>query len=165
MDLSNLKPATGSTKNRKRIARGVGSGYGGHSSTKGNKGQTSRSGASIPAWFEGGQMPLQRRVPKYGFKNRFRTEYKGINVSTLNELVESGRLEAGNISPESLREAGVLSKKELVKILGDGDLSTALTVTANGFSKSAVTKIEKAGGSATVSAAKPTAKPTAETSE
>lgn len=150
MNLANLKPASGSTKNRKRIARGVGSGYGGHSSTKGDKGQKARSGASIPAWFEGGQMPLQRRVPKYGFKNRFRTEYKGINVSTLNELVESGRLTASDISPDSLRAAGVLSKGELVKILGDGDVATALTVTANGFSKSAVLKIEKAGGSATV---------------
>jgi large subunit ribosomal protein L15 len=150
MNLANLKPASGSTKSRKRIARGVGSGYGGHSSTKGDKGQKARSGASIPAWFEGGQMPLQRRVPKYGFKNRFRTEYKGINVSTLNELVESGRLTASDISPDTLRAAGVLSKGELVKILGDGDLSTALTVTANGFSKSAVVKIEKAGGSAMV---------------
>ncbi|NNE36213.1 MAG: 50S ribosomal protein L15 [Rhodothermales bacterium] len=154
MDLTNLKPAAGSTKTRKRIARGVGSGYGGHSSTKGDKGQKSRSGASIPAWFEGGQMPLQRRVPKYGFKNRFRTAYKAINVSQLSELVASERLDAGNISPDSLREAGVLSKGELVKILGDGDLSVALTVTADSFSKSAVVKIEKAGGTATVAADK-----------
>ena len=158
MNLANLKPATGSTKTRKRIARGVGSGYGGHSSTKGDKGQKARSGASIPAWFEGGQMPLQRRVPKYGFKNRFRTEYKGINVSTLSELVESGRLVASDISPDSLRAAGLLSKGELVKILGDGDLSTALSVTAHGFSKSAVAKIEKAGGSTTVASTRATPK-------
>lgn len=154
MDLTNLKPAAGSTKNRKRIARGVGSGYGGHSSTKGDKGQKARSGASIPAWFEGGQMPLQRRVPKYGFKNRFRTAYKGINVSTLVELVESGRLEANDISPETMRAAGMLSKGELVKVLGGGEITSAMTITANGFSKSAVEKIEKAGGSATVVAAK-----------
>jgi len=153
MDLTNLKPASGSTKSRKRIARGVGSGYGGHSATKGNKGQKARAGASIPSWFEGGQMPLQRRVPKYGFKNRFRTEYKAINVSQLAELVESGRLEAGAISPDTLREAGVLAKGELVKVLGDGDLATALTVTANAFSKAAVAKIEKAGGTATVAEA------------
>ncbi|MCB0718032.1 MAG: 50S ribosomal protein L15 [Bacteroidetes bacterium] len=155
MDLTNLKPASGSTQSRKRIARGVGSGYGGHSSTKGNKGQKARSGASIPSWFEGGQMPLQRRVPKYGFKNRFRTEFKAINVSQLAELVESGRLEAGSISPESLREAGVLAKGELVKVLGDGELGTALTVSAHAFSKSAVAKIEKAGGTATVAEARP----------
>lgn len=100
-------------------------------------------------------MPLQRRVPKYGFKNRFRTEFKAINVSQLAELVESGRLEAGSISPESLREAGVLAKGELVKVLGDGELGTALTVSAHAFSKSAVAKIEKAGGTATVAEARP----------
>ena len=83
MDLSNLKAAEGSTRKRKRIARGVGSGKGGHSSTKGHKGQKSRSGAKIPAWFEGGQMPLQRRIPKFGFKNRFRVSYRGVNLSAL----------------------------------------------------------------------------------
>src|SRR5690554_4191784 len=83
MDLSNLKPASGSTRKRKRIGRGVGSGYGGHSSTKGTKGQKARTGANIPVWFEGGQMPLQRRIPKFGFKNRFRVEYRPVNVARL----------------------------------------------------------------------------------
>ena len=150
MDLSNLKPAKGSTRKRKRIARGVGSGYGGHSSTRGDKGQKSRSGASIPAWFEGGQMPLQRRLPKFGFKNRFRKEYKAVNVDTLAALVESGRVEAGNVTPESLREAGILGKSDLLKILGSGEISVAVIVTAHAFSASAKDKIEKAGGSAAV---------------
>ncbi|MDX1439807.1 MAG: 50S ribosomal protein L15, partial [Rubricoccaceae bacterium] len=101
MDLSNLKPAKGSRKSRKRIGRGEGSGYGG-TSTKGHKGQKSRSGASIPVWFEGGQMPLQRRVPKYGFKNRFRVAYDAINLSRLAALVEGGRLEEGaSVTPDT----------------------------------------------------------------
>lgn len=150
MDLSNLKPAKGSTRKRKRIARGVGSGYGGHSSTRGDKGQKSRSGASVPAWFEGGQMPLQRRLPKFGFKNRFRKEYKAVNVDALAALVETGRIEAGNITPDSLREAGIIGKADLVKVLGSGEISVAITVTAHGFSASAKEKIEKAGGSASV---------------
>ena len=151
MDLSNLKPAKGSTKKRKRIGRGVGSGYGGHSSTKGNKGQKSRSGAKIPAWFEGGQMPLQRRVPKFGFKNRFRTEYRPVNVATLSELVSSGAIgKSAPITPEVLSSAGLVGKKDLVKILGGGTIETALTVSAHAFSASAKEKIEGAGGSVTV---------------
>lgn len=152
MDLSNLKPAKGATKKRKRIGRGVGSGYGGHSSTKGNKGQKSRAGASIPAWFEGGQMPLQRRVPKYGFTNKhFRTAYRGINVSRLARLVEEGRIDTAQpVTPQVLVDAGIARKKDRVKILGGGELTTALDVQVHAFSKSAKEKIEKAGGSATV---------------
>lgn len=151
MDLSNLKPARGSTRNRKRIGRGVGSGKGGHSSTKGNKGQKSRAGARIPVWFEGGQMPLQRRVPKFGFKNRFRTEYRPINVSTLNELASSGRIDASApVTPEVLISVGLVGKKDLIKILGGGTLDTALSITAHAFSTSAKEKIEGAGGSVNV---------------
>lgn len=150
MDLSNLKPAKGSTKNRKRIGRGQGSGYGG-TSTKGHKGQKSRSGASIPVWFEGGQMPLQRRVPKYGFKNRFRVAYDAINLSRLSELVEAGRLEKGAaVTPDSLTSLGLGGKNGRIKILGGGDLSVKLDVSAHAFSKSAREKIEAAGGTATV---------------
>lgn len=150
MDLSNLKPAEGSTKSKKRIARGVGSGYGGHSSTKGDKGQKARAGASIPAWFEGGQMPLQRRIPKGGFKNRFRVEYRPVNLGRLQDLVTAGKLDpAQPVTPEVLVEAGVAAKDELIKILGGGDLESALQVTAHKFSASAKAKLEKAGGSAT----------------
>lgn len=150
MDLSNLKPNPGSNRRRKRIGRGVGSGYGGHSSTKGDKGQKSRSGAKIPAWFEGGQMPLQRRIPKFGFKNRFRKQYKAVNVDAIGKLVEAGRVEAGDVSPDSLRDAGVIGKSDLVKILGSGDITVAATVSAHAFSASAREKIEKAGGSTAV---------------
>ena len=152
MDLSNLKPAQGATKKRKRKGRGVGSGTGGHSSTRGNKGQKSRSGSSkMPFWFEGGQMPLQRRVPKFGFHNRFRTEYRPINVSRLERLLEEGRLSADEeVTPEVLVRAGVARKTDLVKILGGGELQTAFTVQAHAFSGSAREKIEAAGGSATV---------------
>lgn len=151
MDLSNLKPAKGSTKKRKRIGRGVGSGYGGHSSTKGNKGQKSRSGASIPAWFEGGQMPLQRRVPKYGFKNPFRTEYRPINISKLQELLTSGVLDASSeVTPGTLETLGLVRKRDLVKILGRGSIASAVEITAHAFSASAKEKIEAAGGKVTI---------------
>ena len=151
MDLSNLKPAKGSTKSRKRIGRGEGSGRGGHSATRGNNGQKSRAGASIPVWFEGGQMPLQRRVPKFGFKNPFRKEYHAVNVSRLVELVTSGAVDASEeITPATLHNAGLVGKKELVKVLGGGDIDTAIKVSAHAFSKTAQEKIEKAGGMATV---------------
>lgn len=143
MDLSNLKPAAGSTRKRKRIARGVGSGYGGHSSTKGDKGQKSRSGAKIPAWFEGGQMPLQRRVPKYGFKNRFRKAYRGVNVGRLEELAAKGN----DIDLDALIEAGFANPGERIKILGNGDYTGSVLVRAHAFSASAKKKIEAAGGS------------------
>ena len=151
MDLSNLKSAAGSTRKRKRIARGSGSGRGGHTATKGHKGQKSRSGASIPHWFEGGQMPLQRRIPKFGFKNRFRKEYRGVNLTRLNDLIEAGRLESGaEITVENLVELGVVKKNDRVKILGVGELSTGTTSHAHAFSKTAQKKIEDAGGTATV---------------
>jgi len=151
MDLSNLKPAAGSTKTKKRLGRGVGSGKGGHSSTKGNKGQKSRSGAKIPAWFEGGQMPLQRRVPKFGFKNRFRKVFRPVNVSKLNELAAGGMLDPQEpVTPEVLCGVGLVRKTDRVKILGGGEIENALSVSAHAFSVSAKKKIESAGGTVTV---------------
>ena len=144
MDLSNLKPAKGSTKERKRIGRGQGSGTGG-TSTKGHKGQKARSGYSRKTGFEGGQMPLQRRVPKFGFKNINRKEYKGVNISTLQELADSKNLT--EITVETLIEAGQVRKNSLVKILGNGELKSKLTVRAHAFSKSAIEAIEAQGGS------------------
>lgn len=147
MDLSNLQPAKGSTKSKKRIGRGEGSGKGG-TATKGHKGQKSRSGASIPAWFEGGQMPLQRRVPKFGFKNRNRVEYAPINLSRLSRLIEESRISEGDtVTPETLVSLGLTDKRDRVKILGDGDFSAKLEVAAHAFSASAKEKIEAAGGS------------------
>lgn len=152
MDLSNLKPAKGATKSRKRIGRGQGSGYGG-TSTKGHKGQKSRSGASIPVWFEGGQMPLQRRLPKGGFKNRFRVAYRAVNLSQLTALIESGAVDASApITPEVLVAAGAARKSDRIKILGGGELTAALNVTAHAFSASAKDKLTSAGGTATVAA-------------
>lgn len=147
MELSNLKPAKGSTKGRKRIGRGEGSGYGG-TSTRGHKGQKSRSGYSRKTGFEGGQMPLQRRVPKFGFKNINRKEYKGINISTLQTLAEKRKLK--EISVDTLIEAGLVPKDTLVKILGNGELKTKLNVKAHAFSKSAVEAIEALEGTAEV---------------
>ena len=150
MDLSNLKPAAGSTKTKKRVGRGEGSGKGG-TSTRGHKGQKSRSGGSLPTWFEGGQMPLQRRVPKYGFKNRNRVAYDPINLGRLAALVEEGRLEAGaTVSPDTLQALGIGGKNGRYKILGGGDFDVKLDVHAHAFSASAKEKIEAAGGSATV---------------
>lgn len=150
MDLSNLQPAKGSTKSKKRIGRGEGSGKGG-TSTKGHKGQKSRAGASIPAWFEGGQMPLQRRVPKFGFKNRNRVEYAPINLSRLSRLIEDGRISEGDaVTPETLVSLGLTDKRDRVKVLGDGEFSAKLEVTAHAFSASAKEKIEAAGGSVRV---------------
>ncbi len=143
MKLNNLKPAEGSVKARKRIGRGTGSGRGG-TSTRGHKGAKSRSGYSKKIGFEGGQMPLQRRVPKYGFKNINRVEYKAINLSTLQALAESKSLETINI--EVLVAAGFLSSTQLVKILANGTLTAKLTVEAHAFSKKAVEAIEAVGG-------------------
>ncbi|MBE2186112.1 MAG: 50S ribosomal protein L15 [Rhodothermales bacterium] len=148
MKLHNLQPAAGSTKKRKRIGRGVGSGYGGHSSTRGNKGQ--KAHGNVPVWFEGGQMPLQRRLPKFGFKNPFRIEYRAVNLSRLAQLVADGALDASAITPESLAAVSVVRKGEKVKILGGGELSSALTVSAHAFSESAKARIEAAGGTVTV---------------
>ncbi len=143
MGLSNLTPATGSTKSRKRIGRGEGSGKGG-TSTRGHKGQKSRSGYSKKIGFEGGQMPLQRRVPKFGFTNPFRVEYHGINLDALQKLADEKKVTV--ITPEFLVENGLASKKDLVKVLGRGELKAKLEVTAHGFSKTAVSAIEAAGG-------------------
>lgn len=146
MDLSNLKPAKGSTKGRKRIARGQGSGYGG-TSTRGHKGAKSRSGYSQKLGFEGGQMPLYRRVPKFGFKNINRVEYRGINIDALQKLAEEKKISAVDVS--TLIENGLASKNDLVKILGRGELKAKLEVKAHAFSKSAIEAIEKQGGVAT----------------
>jgi len=144
MKVHTLKPAKGSTKSVKRIARGQGSGKGG-TSTRGHKGAKSRSGYSQKGGFEGGQMPLQRRVPKFGFKNRFRVEYKGVNLDTLQTLSE--KIKKDTIDVQVLIENGVVGKKDLVKILGRGELSAKLNVTAHAFSTTAVEAIEKSGGS------------------
>jgi len=143
MDLSNLQPAEGSTKSRKRIGRGQGSGHGG-TSTRGHKGAKSRSGYSRKIGFEGGQMPLQRRVPKFGFKNINRKEYKAINIGDIQKLAESKNL--STIDVDILVENGLSSKHDLVKILGNGKLSLKLEVKAHAFSKSAVAAIEKLQG-------------------
>ena len=140
MNLSNLRAPRKASEKRKRVGRGMGSGMG-KTSTRGHKGQRSRSGSRIMRGFEGGQMPLHRRLPKRGFTNIFRTEYEVVNLSRLEGLG------ASEITPEVLRKAGVVtSKSTLVKVLGQGELSKALTVHAHKFSKSAQEKIEKAGG-------------------
>ena len=143
MNLSNLKPAEGSTKTRKRIGRGAGSGLGG-TSTRGHKGAKSRSGYSKKVGFEGGQMPLQRRVPKFGFKNINRVEYKAINLYTIQTLADAKNLTKVGIS--DFIEAGFISSNQLVKVLGNGALTNKLEVEANAFSKSAAAAIEAAGG-------------------
>ncbi len=143
MDLSNLKPAQGSTFSRKRIGRGPGSGKGG-TSTRGHKGAKQRSGYKTKIGFEGGQMPLQRRVPKFGFKNFNRVEYKAVNIEMLQSIAESKKLQA--IDLQVLADAGLVSTKQKVKILGKGTLSVPLTVTAHAFSKTAEAAIVAAGG-------------------
>lgn len=145
MNLSNLKPAEGSTKSRKRIGRGPGSGLGG-TSTRGHKGAKSRSGYSKKIGFEGGQMPLQRRVPKFGFKNINRVEYKAINLDTIQKLADAKKLELVQVS--DLVAAGFVSAAQLVKVLGNGTLTTKLDVQAHAFSKSAEAAIEAVGGKA-----------------
>jgi len=145
MDLSNLKPARGSVKREKRIGRGEGSGHGG-TSTRGHKGAKSRSGYSKKIGFEGGQMPLQRRVPKSGFKNINRVDYKGINLSTIESL--SGKLKTELIDFQTLLTAGLVNKNALVKILGKGTLTKKLEVHAHAFSKSAQAAIEANQGTA-----------------
>lgn len=143
--LSNLRYAHGSRKKRKRIGRGQGSGHGG-TSTRGHKGQGSRSGSGLKRNFEGGQMPLVRRLPKFGFTPVHRVEYSVVNISTLQKLVETKKI-TGTVTPEILYSVGAVSdKKSPVKILGDGELKSQLQVTAHKFSKSAVEKITAAGG-------------------
>lgn len=144
MKIHTLKPAEGSRKNNKRLGRGQGSGRGG-TSTRGHKGAQSRSGYSRKFGFEGGQMPLQRRVPKFGFKNRFRVEYKGINLDTIQALSE--KIKKDKIDVQVLIDNGVVRKSDLVKILGRGELTKKLDVSAHAFSVSAAEAIEKTGGS------------------
>lgn len=143
MKLSNLKPAEGSTHREKRIGRGQGSGHGG-TSTRGHKGAQSRSGYSRKIGFEGGQMPIQRRLPKSGFKNPFRTEYKAINIGVLQTIAEKNGL--STVDVESLINAGYISRNDLVKILGNGTLTAKLEVKAHAFSKKAIEAIEAAKG-------------------
>jgi large subunit ribosomal protein L15 len=143
MNLANLKPAAGATKTRKRIGRGPGSGLGG-TSTRGHKGAKSRSGYSKKIGFEGGQMPIQRRLPKFGFKNRNRVAYKAINLSTLQQLADNKKL--STIGLEELKQAGFISASQLVKILAKGSISVKIDVTAHAFSKKAEEAIVVAGG-------------------
>lgn len=147
MDLSNLRPAKGSVKKGKRLGRGQGSGKGG-TSTRGHKGAKSRSGYSKKVGFEGGQMPLQRRLPKFGFKNINRKEYKGINISTLQSLAEQHNVE--KIDFQFLVTAGMVSKNAMVKILGKGTLERKIEVHAHAFSKTAVEAIEAKKGTAVI---------------
>ncbi len=144
MKLNNLEAPIPNRKTRKRVGRGEGSGLG-KQSGRGHKGQKSGSGYSRTFGFEGGQMPLQRRIPKFGFKNPFRVEYVPVNLERINTLVEAGRL-GETITVEDLVKAGVVKKNVRVKILGNGEPSKALTITAHGFSKSAEEKISGAGG-------------------
>ncbi len=145
MELHNLKPAEGSTHRERRLGRGQGSGKGG-TATRGHKGQKSRSGYSRKIGFEGGQMPLQRRVPKYGFKNINRKEYKGINLSTLQALADKSGI--SEFTPEVMINAGLVSKNTLIKILGKGELKAQLTVKAHAFSETAKKAIEAVNGTA-----------------
>ena len=144
MDLSNLKPAKGSVKNGKRIARGQGSGRGG-TSTRGHKGAKSRSGYSKKVGFEGGQMPLQRRVPKFGFKNRNRVEYRGINLDTIQNLVDNKKI-TDQVNIDVLIANGLAHKNDLIKILGRGELKAKLNITAHKFTATAKAAIEAQGG-------------------
>ena len=146
MNLHNLKPAKGSTHNTKRVGRGQGSGKGG-TATRGTKGAQARAGYEHKVGFEGGQMPIQRRLPKWGFTNPTRVEYKAVNLSSLQALSES--LGSSVITIEDIKAAGLAGTKELVKVLGEGELTAKLEISANGFSKSAIAKIEAAGGKAT----------------
>lgn len=144
MKLSELRPSEGSRKKIKRVGRGVGSGHG-KTSCRGHKGQNSRSGGRVPAWFEGGQMPIQRRLPKRGFTNIFRIYYNVINLKDLDKIKADGP-----ITPEIMREKKIVKRKGPIKILGEGEVTKPVTVHAKKFSKSAMKKIEGAGGKAVV---------------
>ncbi|MBI4428407.1 MAG: 50S ribosomal protein L15 [Ignavibacteriales bacterium] len=148
--LSNLTPAKGSRRRVKRIGRGQGSGHGG-TATKGHKGARSRSGHKFKLWFEGGQMPLLRRIPKFGFKPHNRVEAQIVNLETLERLVSTKKIDGTAVTPESLYNAGAVSKKDVpIKILGNGDLKSKIEVSVHAFSKSALEKIQAAGGKAIV---------------
>ena len=147
--LSNLKYAEGSRKNRKRVGRGEGSGHGGQA-TRGMNGQMSRSGSKHKAWFEGGQMPLQRRVPKFGFTNIFKIEYQVVNLSSLQRLVDAKRISSQVLNAEELKKLGLVSSsKKPIKVLGKGDIKSKVNLEVTDYSKSAQQKIEAAGGSIT----------------
>lgn len=146
MKLNNLKPAAGATHTSKRLGRGQGSGKGG-TSTRGTKGAQARAGYEHKIGFEGGQMPIQRRLPKFGFKNPTRVEYQAVSLSALEAIAQSGLKKFG---VEEIKAAGYAGRADLVKVLGNGELKTAITVKADAFSKSAVAKIEAAGGKAVV---------------
>lgn len=147
--LSNLKYAKGSKKNNKRVGRGEGSGHGGQS-TRGRNGQLSRSGAKHKAWFEGGQMPLQRRVPKFGFTNIFKVEYQLVNLNSLQKLSDKKLITNQLLNAEELKKLGLISStKKPVKLLGKGDLKAKIKIEVNAFSKSAQEKVEAAGGTVT----------------
>jgi len=144
--LSNLKYAAGSRKNRKRVARGAGSGHGG-TATRGSNGQLSRSGSKHKAWFEGGQMPLQRRIPKFGFTNIFKVYFQVVNIDSLQKLVAEKKLKEGIINAETLKAAGLVSSLTApIKLLGNGEVKAKFQVEVNHFSQSAKEKIEAAGG-------------------
>ena len=146
--LSNLKYAEGSKKKRKRIGRGPGSGHG-KTSTRGMNGQGSRSGSGVRSWFEGGQMPLQRRLPKFGFTNPGRVEFQVLNLGKLQVFFDKGKVKDQNLSPEILYKLGVISNRKLpLKILGEGEFKQKLEISAHKFSKTALEKIEKSGGKA-----------------
>jgi large subunit ribosomal protein L15 len=149
--IGNLKYAEGSRQKKKRIGRGAGSGHGG-TSTRGHKGAQARSGYTSKRGFEGGQMPLSRRVPKFGFKNPFRVEYQIINLSTLQELVDNSQLKGSSVDVNILQELNLVNSKKPLKILGNGELTAKLNITANKVSESARQKIESAGGSVTTDA-------------
>ena len=146
MKLENLTPAVGSTHTSKRLGRGQGSGKGG-TSTRGTKGAQARAGYEHKIGFEGGQMPIQRRIPKFGFKNPTRVEYYAVNVADIERIAQKGISEIG---VSEIKDAGFAGKTDLIKVLGKGELTTAVTVSANAFSKSAIAKIEAAGGKAVV---------------
>jgi large subunit ribosomal protein L15 len=158
--LSNLKYHEGSRKPRKRIGRGQGSGHGG-TATRGHKGAGARSGNKHRAWFEGGQMPLVRRIPKFGFRNPFKKEFQIVNVKQIAALVEKGRITEGKVNPETLYNIGAVSKRNVpVKVLGEGEIKSKLEISAHAFAKSAIQKIESAGGKAVViTASQPAVKP------
>ena len=147
--LSNLKYAKGSRKNRKRVGRGEGSGHG-QQSTRGRNGQLSRSGAKHKAWFEGGQMPLQRRIPKFGFTNIFKVEYQVVNLNSIQKLVDLKKISDQKLDAGTLKKLGLVSStKKPIKVLGKGDIKAKVELAVNDFSKSAQQKIEAAGGTIT----------------
>ena len=148
MKLENLKPAAGATKNTKRVGRGQGSGKGG-TATRGTKGAKARSGYEHKIGFEGGQMPLQRRLPKFGFKNPTRVEYQAVSLASIQAIADAAGVK--EIDVNLIKDYGFAAKTDLVKVLANGEVTAALTVTANAFSKTAVAKIEAAGGKAVIS--------------